>query len=131
MTVPPGAGPIGRLLASGANLLATVLALVRTRLELLSVEAQLELHRAAVMLGWLLLAIQAAMIGLIVAALWIVIYFWDTHRLLATGLVAFAFLALAGAAAWRLAQLWRTRPQPFAGTLAELARDSERWRDRG
>ena len=41
-------GPIGRLLRSASELLATVLAIGRTRLELLSVELQLELRRVAV-----------------------------------------------------------------------------------
>lgn len=128
MSDPASAGPVARLFASGSRLIATVVALLRTRLELLSVELQLEVRWLASMLAWLVVAIQAAMFAFVMAAFWIVLFFWDTHRLLAAGLVTAGFLALAVGAAWRLAWQLRTRPPFLAGTLAELRRDGEQLR---
>lgn len=123
-------GPIRRLLASAGNLLATLLSIGRTRLELLTVEVQLEIRRTAELAVWLVIAIQAAMVGLIMAAFWVVIAFWDTHRLLAAGMVTAAFLGIAFVATLVLARKVRVKPPFLGGTLAELARDSERLRER-
>ncbi len=129
MSSDSGAGPIRRLLASAANMLSTVLSLGRTRLELLSVEVQLEIRRTAELAVWLVVAIQATMIGLMLAAFWVILAFWDTHRLLAAGLVSAGFLALGIGATLVSAHRLRVKPAFLAGTLAELARDSERLRE--
>lgn len=121
-------GPIRRLMDSAANLLASVLALGRTRLELLSVEVQLEVRRTVELAIWAIVAAQAAMVGLIMAAFWVVLAFWDSHRLLAAGLVTGFFLALAAGAALVVVARLRARPRFLEGTLTELARDVDRLR---
>ena len=121
-------GPIRRLLASTGNLLATVLSIGRTRLELLTVEVQLEIRRTAELAIWLMVAVQAAWVGLIMAAFWVIVFFWDTHRLLAAGLVTAAFLTLALGAALVLIGKIRSKPPFLEATLAELDRDSRRLR---
>ena len=125
------AGPVRRLLASAVNLLATLLSLLRTRLELLTVEVQLEIRRTAELAVCLIVAIQAAMVGLIMAAFWVVLAFWETHRLLAAGLVTGGFFAIAIGAMLMLAHKLRVKPPFLGGTLAELARDSKRLRESG
>ena len=119
-------GPAGRFFASARRLLASVLAIGRTRLELLSVELQLELQRAVQLAVWAAVAVLAAAIGLLLAGVTVIIAFWDTHRLLAAVLVTAAFVGLALAAIAVLAYKLRTRPPMLEGTLAELARDQER-----
>lgn len=124
----PEAGPIRRLFGSATNLLATILALGRTRLELLSVEVQLEIRRVAELAVWLLVALHATILALVMLALWVIALFWDSHRLLAVGAVAGFFLVTAVVAALVLAYKIRVKPPLLHGTLSELARDSERLR---
>lgn len=119
-------GPAGRFFASARRLLATMLAIGHTRIELLSVELQLELQRALQLFVWAAVAVLAGGIGLLLAGVTVIIAFWDTHRLLAAVLVTMAFLGLALGAIAVAAHKLRTRPPPLEGTLAELARDQER-----
>jgi uncharacterized membrane protein YqjE len=123
-----GRGPMSRLLASVRNLLATILAIGRTRIELLTVEVQLEIRRLAVLLILGLVVLFAAGVGVIMAGVAVIVAFWDTHRLLAAVLVAVVFLAGAAIAGLVLAVKVRNKPRMLEGTLKEFARDSERLR---
>ncbi len=119
-------GPAGRFFASARRLLAQLLAIGRTRMELLSVELRLELQRALQLFVWAAVAVFAGGIGLLLAGVTVIIAYWDSHRLLAALLVTMAFLGLALAAIAVAARKAQTRPPPLEGTLAELARDRER-----
>lgn len=123
-----GEGPLSRLLSSTAGLAATLLTIGRTRAELLTVELQLEVRRAAILLVWGLVALVAALLGLVAAGFAVVIAFWDTYRLLAAVLVVVFYFIAALVAALVLRHRVRTKPRMFAGTLAQLAEDSERLR---
>jgi len=123
-------GPIGRLLRSASELLATVLAIGRTRLELLSVELQLELRRIAVLAALGFVALFAASIGLVMAGAAVIIAFWDTHRVLAALGVTAGFFALGLAAVVALVRQLRRGPRLLAGTLGELQRDVDNLRGR-
>jgi len=113
------------LLGSAQSLLAGLLALARTRLELFSTELQEELTRlffAAIGTAVvLLLAALAAGFG--AAAL--VLALGEEHRALAAALIGAAFLALAAAAAWSMRRLTLDRPPLLAASLAELQRDHD------
>lgn len=122
------AGPIRRLFGSAANALATLLELGRTRLELATVEIQLEIRRVAEIVLWLTVALHAAIVALFMLGFWIIVLFWDSHRLLAVGLVAGFFALLALFAGLMVAFRIRTRPPLLQGTLAELQRDMGRLR---
>ena len=119
-------GPIGRLIGSLSALLASLLAIGRTRLELFSVELQLELQRLAALALWALVALCASVIAAVLLGLSISIVFWDSHRILAALLVTGAFLLAAVLAVLVLRARIRSKPPILAGTLAELARDLER-----
>jgi uncharacterized membrane protein YqjE len=116
-------GPIRGVLKSLANLLATAIGIAHTRLELLSTEVQQEVHRAAELLVWTLVALLAAGIGLFMAALVVVFLFWDTHRLLASIGVTAGFALIAATAALVLRAKVRSRPRLLDATLTELAKD--------
>ena len=119
-------GPIGRLIGSLSALLASLLAIGRTRLELFSVELQLELQRLAALALWALVALCASVIAAVLLGLSIIIVFWDSHRILAALLVTGAFLLAAVLAVLVRRARIRSKPPILAGTLAELARDLER-----
>lgn len=116
-------GPIGGLLDSLRNLLATLTAIAHTRLELLSTELREEMHRVAEIMVWTVVALLAAGIGLFLAALVVIFVFWDTHRILASVVVTAAFFVIAVTAVLVLRAKVRSMPRLLDATLAELAKD--------
>jgi uncharacterized membrane protein YqjE len=113
------------LLESLSTLAATLVAIAHTRLDLLS--ADVEEDRAHV-LSLLVLALAALFfigVGVVLAAILLVVAFWDSHRLLALGSLAGFFLA-AGVGAWAYAlHKARTKPRLFAASLSELLKDRQ------
>jgi uncharacterized membrane protein YqjE len=106
-----------------ARLGASLLGLLRTRLELASVELAEERDRIQHQLVTLVAAIAMFLFALLFAATWVIVYFWDTNRLTAIAVVTIVF-ALAGAALLMLrSQAARVAPMPFAATIAEFERD--------
>lgn len=113
------------LLESLSALGATLVAIAHTRLDLLS--ADVEEDRAHV-LSLLVLALAALFfigVGVVLAAILLVVAFWDSHRLLALGALAGVFLAV-GVGAWAYAlHKARTKPRLFAASLSELLKDRQ------
>ncbi len=111
------------LLASLRGFATTSVALLRTRLELLQVEVREEVGRIAALLMWAILAALLGVAGLVFLAIFMTVLLWDSHRLLALGAFAAAFLVTAGLAAALVVRLARQGSQLFAASLAELRRD--------
>jgi uncharacterized membrane protein YqjE len=120
----PGRLP-GGLFESVRNLLGTLVAMARTRAELLGIELEQELRRIVGMLVGAMVVLALASLGLLFAALTIVASFWDTHRVAATALVAAGFLLLAGAAYVMTRQRGQRTTRLLVATLDELERDLE------
>jgi uncharacterized membrane protein YqjE len=112
------------LFASLRRMLATLLELGSTRLELVSVELQEQVEYAAGVLLWGIAAIFFASLTVLLLAFTIVIAFWDQHRLLAACLVTAAFALIALTAVVIVRQRLRTRPRFLAATAEELKRDA-------
>ncbi len=112
------------LFASLRRMLATLVALVQTRLELVSVEIEEQIEHAASVLLWSIAAIFFASLTVLLLSLTIVIAFWDGHRLLAAGLVTASFGLFAVIAALVVRHRLRTRPRFLSATVAELGRDA-------
>jgi uncharacterized membrane protein YqjE len=75
------------------------------------------------MLGWTLVALFCAGVGVVLVPLFVVIALWDTHRLLALGIPAILFL-LGAALAWLVVRSKvRAKPRLFAASLTELCKD--------
>ncbi|HXX86778.1 MAG TPA: phage holin family protein [Casimicrobiaceae bacterium] len=107
-----------------ARLTGSLIALLRTRLELATVEFDEERERTKEML---LLAVCAALLGmfaLLFASLFVIAYFWDSNRLAAVGAVTVFYVVLAMAVCARMKQRLRDKPTPFAATLSELEQDA-------
>jgi uncharacterized membrane protein YqjE len=121
---------VSGLFKSLTNLVATVVGIVQTRLELLTTELQEEVHRVAELLVWTIIALLAAAMGLFLAALAIIFAFWDTHRMLASVLVTASFFAIALVAILVLQAKVRAKPPMLDATLAELAKDREHLKSR-
>lgn len=113
------------ILDSLKRLARTAVELVRTRLELLSLDVEEAKLRLLSILLLGAIAFVCFSLGLVLAAFWLVVAFWDTHRMLVLGLLTGFFL---GGGLLALAALsWRARrgPRLFAATLAELEKDRE------
>jgi uncharacterized membrane protein YqjE len=125
---PRGSGLAGSL----RNLGASVLALIRTRVELVATELAEEKERRKEML---VLAVTAALflaLGLLLVAFLVVVLFWDSYRLIAICGVTLLYLGIGAWALLTLRRKVRENPPPFAATLAEFDQDMEllrRWRE--
>jgi len=64
-------------------------------------------------------------VGLVLAAILLVVAFWDTHRLLVLGSLAGFFLAAGMAAGAYALHKAKTRPRLFAASLSELFKDRQ------
>jgi uncharacterized membrane protein YqjE len=120
MSIPGGSQPLSPLKALGR----AVLDVVRTRAELLSVEAAQIQGQVLHLVILAVLAVVTVGLGLQLAALLTVAWFWDTpYRLAAvmgaTGLFAAAGIACAIALVLRL----RSTPAPFSSSLDALRDD--------
>jgi uncharacterized membrane protein YqjE len=106
-----------------ARMADALLGLLRTRLELASVEYTEERGRVVQQVGLLLAGIGCLMFGLFFAAAAIIAYFWDTYRLTSILCVAAFFGVIGAALLWRRAEVANTSPVPFASTVSELEKD--------
>jgi uncharacterized membrane protein YqjE len=113
------------LFVSLRRILATVLELASTRLELVSVEIQEQIEYAANLLLWGMVAIFFGSLTVLLLALTVVIAFWDGHRLLAAGLMTGVFAAIALIAASVVYSRLQRRPRFLGATSRELQRDAE------
>ena len=125
MPMPESAsGPVG-LRASLARAASALVGLLSTRAELASVELAEERERltrrlALVAVGGLLLAFAALFAGA-----WVIVLFWDSHRLWAIAAVALAHLAGGAILLAKSRAIGRDAPSPFAATIDELKKDKE------
>ncbi len=104
---------------------ARLISMGQTRFELFGVELREELARlATAQLGGLAVLVLAALAQAF-GALALILGLEPQHRVLAAGLVAAAFVALAALAAWLVLLVARAKPRAFDATLNELARDYE------
>jgi uncharacterized membrane protein YqjE len=115
----------GGLLQSAQGLLASVLALARTRLELFSTELQEELMRLFFAALGAAVVLLLAALGAAFAALALVIALGEEHRALAAALIGGAFFAFAAGAGWSMRRVTQDKPQLLGASLAELQRDHD------
>src|SRR5258708_19995594 len=110
---PPGPAELLRSLG------ATLMEMIETRAELALVELR-ELGDRRKEALWLAIAggLFLAM-GLLLAAFFVVVFFWDTHRLAAIAGGTLLYLAIAAFAFLRLQARSQASPPPFAAPLPQ------------
>jgi uncharacterized membrane protein YqjE len=113
------------LLSSIKNLAATGASIVQTRLELLSVDVQIARSKFLQSLVMIVSALFFLFFGLVMLALLIVIYSWESDRILALSLLTGAFISIGVILAALVIQSLRTMPKLFEASIAELAKDAE------
>jgi uncharacterized membrane protein YqjE len=119
------ASPSAGLRAASQRLAHSALGLVRTRLELASVELAEELERLHTRLTLMFAGVLLVLFCILGLCVSLVVYFWESYRFLAI-LLPTLLCGLAGALLLiRSKTLDRTDGMPFAATIAEFDKDRE------
>jgi uncharacterized membrane protein YqjE len=113
------------LMESLKRLVSTLASIVSTRLELLANELQEERLRLTQMLVFALIALFCFGMSILLLTGFIVVLFWDDHRVAALGGLGALFLALGMLMAILLRNKVHARPKLFSASMAELAKDRE------
>lgn len=113
------------LLSSIKGLVSTGASIAQTRLELLSVDVQIARSKFISLLVMIISALFFLFFGLVMLALFIVIYSWETDRMMALGLLTAAFLSVGAILSLLILQSLRTMPRLFDASITELAKDRE------
>jgi uncharacterized membrane protein YqjE len=113
----------GGLGESTRGLARTLVALIRTRLELLSNEAEEGALHAWQVFVLALAAMVCFGMGALAFSALVVALFWDSYPLWALAGVGCVYLILGMAAAFAIRRKMRARPRLFSVSLAELAKD--------
>ncbi|WP_409525086.1 phage holin family protein [Nitrincola sp. MINF-07-Sa-05] len=118
------------MFASLKTLAGTLLGMVHTRLEMLSCDLEEELYHIISLMVLALAVLFCAGVGVILVTLFLVVAFWDTHRLLVLGSLA-GFFLVGALALWLFAlHKVRTKERPFALSLSELQADRQQFEPR-
>ena len=111
------------LLGSLKSLSSLVVAIAHNRLNLLSTDLEIAREQTVSVLMMVLVALFCLCFGALLLALFVVVIFWDTHRLIALGSVTGLFLLIGGIYLWRVLRALKRIPATFEASLTELAKD--------
>ncbi len=111
------------LLSTLKNLVSTGASIAHTRLELISTDVQIARAKFLRLLVMLIFTLFFLFFGLVMLALLIVIYSWESDRMLALSLLTSSFLAVGCILALLVMRALKTMPKLFEATIAELAKD--------
>ena len=117
--------PAAGLFDSLRTLLATLVAMAQTRVELFGTEIEEEVRRVIVLLLGSVAVLALASLALLFSGLVVIAAYWDTHRVAAAVCVALFFSALSIAAYLAVRARTRRRSRLLSSTLDELERDLE------
>ena len=122
-----GRGPQGGASSPVRGLARTLLSFVETRVRLAASEIEEQALRLSEVALWTVAALFAAGVALVMLSIFVVLLFWDGHRVLAAGLVGALWLGGAAACALVARARLRARPRLLASTLEQLAADRSRF----
>ncbi|MBA3581554.1 MAG: phage holin family protein [Gammaproteobacteria bacterium] len=105
------------------HFLAGFLGLVRTRIELFSVELQEEKIRAHQTLLLLVIAVVFLGITVLLITIFVLALFWDTYRLWAIISMTLIYASIGLLALWIMRCQWQNSPRAFAMTMGEFEKD--------
>src|SRR5512147_3332744 len=115
----------GGLLASLQRLLATLLDIVQTRVAIVATEFEEERVRLRELVVFGFVALFFVNLGVVLFTLFVVMLFWESHRLYVMGGFALLYLGVGVVAGISLRHRLKSRPRLFATTLAELSKDRD------
>lgn len=113
------------LLSSIRTMATTLVAILHTRLELLSTDLEEDREHLLSLLFLSMVALFSLGVGVLLATLLLVAAFWDTHRLMALASLSALFLITGIATATMAVHKTKTKPRIFTSSLLELFKDRE------
>lgn len=113
------------LMGSAKRLLCTLISIATTRLELLANELQEERLRLAQMFLFALVALFCFSVAILLLVMFVVVLFWDEHRLAVLAGLSALFFVSGTLLALLLRNKMRAGSRLFSASLAELAKDRE------
>jgi uncharacterized membrane protein YqjE len=120
--------PSGGLSGALSQLATSIVAMVHTRFELLTVEFEEERERTKELLVLIVMATVFLSFALVVFSVLIVVLFWHTYPVTAIVCVLLVYAAIGGGALFAVRR--RRHVRPFGATLSELEKDVQ-WFRRG
>jgi uncharacterized membrane protein YqjE len=114
---PPG------LFASLRHFGATVVALLHTRIELITTEFEEELQRGVIILVWTMLALFFGALSVLMLAVTLLVVFWDDHRVLVATIITAVFIAITAVMGALARSRVQAKPRFMAASMEELKRD--------
>lgn len=127
--VEPNKIPTEGLFVSLKNLTVTLVAIVQTRLELLSTDLEVGRERLTSLLVMGFVSLFCLCFGLVLLAILIVVIFWDTHRLFALASLTGVFLITGGTLFNIALRELKNMPRMFEASLSELSKDQQQIND--
>lgn len=118
------------LFESLAALATTLVAVLHTRLELLSNDLEEDREHLFSLIIFALVALFCLVVCVVLATILLVTVFWDTHRFLVLGLSTGFFLIAGLGAFWFTMHKASTKPAVFTGSLSELLKDKQQLESR-
>lgn len=113
------------LIESVSALATTMVAILHTRLELLSTDIEEEREHLLSLVTLLLVSLFCFMVGAVLTTVFLVVFFWETYRLLSIASLA-GFFLLSGLVAWYcVKRKAATKPKLFLASLLELNKDKQ------
>lgn len=113
------------LMGSVRQLLSTLTSVVSTRLELLANELQEERLHLTQMFLFVLFALFCFGMGLLLLTVFVVVLFWDDHRVAVLGVLCTLFFALGMVMTLLVRGKMQAKSKLFSASLAELAKDRQ------
>lgn len=101
-----------------------LVAMLRTRIELLGAEIAEQKHRLFSLAASLLAAGLFLLLAIMVGTFLLIAFFWDTdYRYWAIGMLTIAYALIGVGLIWRVCHRLKTEPAPFSASIEELHRD--------
>lgn len=113
------------LIASVKHIATTILAITRTRLELLSMDLEEGWVRLISFLAMAFVALFCLCFSVVLLAIFIIMLLWDTHRLLIFGSLTGIFFIISIVLCVLAIRALKAMPRLFETSIAELAKDQE------
>lgn len=117
--------PAEGLLNSLKNLTVTLIAIIHTRLELISSDLEEGRERFISLLAMAFVSLFSLCFGAVLLTILVVVVFWDTHRLLVLGSLTGLFLITGAVLGAIVVRKLKSMPRMFEASLAELIKDHQ------
>ena len=113
------------LLSSLKNLTVSLIAIVHTRLELISADLEEGRERFISLLALAFISLFSLCFGAVLLTILVVVVFWDTHRLLVMASLTTLFIVVGAVIGAVVIRRLKRMPRMFEASLAELIKDHQ------